>query len=306
MSQWLKQSTAATLKLGPFVDDTDGKTAETGLSIAQADIRLAKAGGDFAQSNNVAGATHDENGYYDVPLDTTDTNTLGRLRVAVSKSGALPVWQDFVVVAANVFDSLVGGGDTLDVNAAAIANGAISSATFALGAINEDAIAANSITSSELAASAVQAIAAAILATPANLLVTDATGRVTVGSNADKTGYALTQAFPANFSSLSVDGSGRVTLVPSQIVVKKNTALANFMFVMNDSVTHTPKTGLAVTATRSIDGGAFGAAANPVVEVSNGWYAISMAAADLNGTVIAWKMSAALADQTNFTLLTQP
>jgi len=113
MSQILKQSTAATVKLGPFVDDTDGKTAETGLTLAQADIRLSKNGGDIAQSNNSAGATHDELGYYDVPLDTTDTGTLGRLKVAVSKSGALPVWQEFMVVPANVYDSLVSGSDYL-------------------------------------------------------------------------------------------------------------------------------------------------------------------------------------------------
>ena len=114
----LKQSTAATIKLGAFVDDTDGKTAETALSITQSDIRLSKNGGDFAQTNNATGATHDENGYYDIPLDSTDTGTLGRLRVAVSESGALPVWQDFLVVTANVYDSLVGGSDKLDVNAA--------------------------------------------------------------------------------------------------------------------------------------------------------------------------------------------
>ena len=104
--QYLKQSTSATIKLGPFVDDSDGKTAETALSIAQADIRLTKNGGDFAQTNNAAGATHDEFGYYGVPLDTTDTATLGRLRVAVSESGALPVWAEFMVVTANVYDSL--------------------------------------------------------------------------------------------------------------------------------------------------------------------------------------------------------
>jgi len=102
----LKQSTAATIKLGAFVDDTDGKTAKTGLTISQADIRLSKNGGDFAQTNNATGATHDEFGYYDIPLDATDTNTLGRLRVAVSVSGALPVWQDFLVVTANVYDTL--------------------------------------------------------------------------------------------------------------------------------------------------------------------------------------------------------
>ncbi|MCP5414985.1 MAG: hypothetical protein H6961_10305 [Chromatiaceae bacterium] len=116
MTQLLKQSTAATVKLGPFVDSTDGVTAETALTISQADIRLSKNGGAFAQTNNATGATHDENGYYGVPLDTTDTNTLGRLRVAVNESGSLPVWQDFMVVNANVYDSLIGGSDNLQVD----------------------------------------------------------------------------------------------------------------------------------------------------------------------------------------------
>ena len=108
MAQWLKQSTAVTVKLGPFLDETTGKDAETGLAIAQADIRLTKNGGDAAQSNNAAGATHDEIGWYDIPLDTTDTGTLGRLTVFIHESGALPVWQDFMVVPANVWDSMFG------------------------------------------------------------------------------------------------------------------------------------------------------------------------------------------------------
>lgn len=104
--QFLKQSTSATVVLGVFVDDTDGKTAETGLTISQADIRLSKNGAAFAQTNNAAGATHMENGYYSVPLDTTDTATLGRLTVAVSESGALPVYREYMVLTANVFDTL--------------------------------------------------------------------------------------------------------------------------------------------------------------------------------------------------------
>lgn len=115
MTMWLKQSTAITVKFGPFVDATDGVTPETGLTISQADIRLSKNGGDSAQTNNAAGATHDENGYYDVPLNTTDTNTLGTLRVFVNESGALPVWQDFMVVPANVWDSMF-GADRLQVD----------------------------------------------------------------------------------------------------------------------------------------------------------------------------------------------
>ncbi|MCK4444174.1 MAG: hypothetical protein KAW09_06500, partial [Thermoplasmata archaeon] len=79
--QWLKQSTAITLKIGPFIDDTDGKTAETGLTIAQADVRLSKNGGNIAQKNEATSCTHDELGVYGCPLDTTDTGTLGRLQL---------------------------------------------------------------------------------------------------------------------------------------------------------------------------------------------------------------------------------
>ncbi len=132
----LKQSTAATIKLGPFIDDSDGKTAETGLTISQADIRLSKNGGDIAQTNNSAGATHDELGYYNVPLDTTDTNTLGRLLIAVHESGALPVWKEFLVVTANVYDTLC-STDTFDVNVATIATDAITAASLKADAVTE-------------------------------------------------------------------------------------------------------------------------------------------------------------------------
>lgn len=37
-------------------------------------------------------------------------------------------------------------------------------------------------------------------------------GGVVVTTNNDKTGYSITQAFPTNFSSLSIDGSGRIDL----------------------------------------------------------------------------------------------
>lgn len=142
---WLRQSTAETVVLGPFVDDTDGKTAETALTISQADIRLSKNGGAFAQTNNAAGATHMENGYYSVPLNTTDTNTLGRLRVAVSESGALPVWRDFMVLPQQVWDSFF-GADRLQVHVDEMTAGIITAAVIATDAIDNDALAANAIT----------------------------------------------------------------------------------------------------------------------------------------------------------------
>lgn len=135
MDGFLRQSTAATIKLGPFLDAADAVTAEDGLTISQADIRLSKNGGNIAQTNNTTGATHDELGYYDVPLDTTDTNTVGRLRVIVSESGALPVWADFMVLPANVYDALIAGSDMLDVNAAEYAGVATESTDTALATV---------------------------------------------------------------------------------------------------------------------------------------------------------------------------
>lgn len=113
MAQLLKQSTAVTIVLGPFVDSTDGFTAETALSITQADVRLSKNGAAFAQKSETTTATHMEIGHYSVLLNATDTGTVGRLRVAVNESGALPVWQDFMVVPSNVYESLVGGTEWL-------------------------------------------------------------------------------------------------------------------------------------------------------------------------------------------------
>ena len=116
---WVKQSTPVTLKIGPSVDETDGKTAETGLTIAQADVRLSMNGGNIVQKNEGTSCTHDELGIYGCPIDTTDTGTLGRLQLWVHKSGALPVWHEFMVVPANVWDSFF-GTDMLKVDVHAV------------------------------------------------------------------------------------------------------------------------------------------------------------------------------------------
>lgn len=89
--------------------------------------------------------------------------------------------------------------------------------------------------------------------------------------------------------------------------VKKNTALNNFEFVLYDSTDHvTPKTGLTVTGQRSIDGGAFAALTNAVVEVGNGTYKVNLAAADLNGDIVTLRFTATGADPTLITIKTSP
>ena len=120
MARLLKQSTAFTFRIGPFLDSTDGVTAETGLTIVQADIQISKNGGAFAQTSASPTTTHDADGWYQCPLTTTDTGTLGSLTVQVVMSGALPVWEHFMVVTANVWDTLC-STDQLDVNVTNVA-----------------------------------------------------------------------------------------------------------------------------------------------------------------------------------------
>ncbi len=87
--------------------------------------------------------------------------------------------------------------------------------------------------------------------------------------------------------------------------VKKNAALNNFEFLLVDSTDNkTGKTGLSVTATRSIDGAAFSACANSALEVGSGVYKINIAASDLNGDVITLKFSATGANDRLVTIKT--
>ena len=110
-------------------------------------------------------------------------------------------------------------------------------------------------------------------------------------------------------SGVLSDTYSLVTAVAADLPQKitKNTALSNFEFLMVDSTDHvTGKTGLTITATRSIDGAAFAACANSATEVANGIYKINLAAADLNGDCITLKFTASGADARFITILTQP
>ena len=93
-----------------------------------------------------------------------------------------------------------------------------------------------------------------------------------------------------NVVPLSATDLAKISNLPDGI--KKNTALNNFGFVMRDSADHvTGKTGLTITATRSIDCAAFAACANSASEIANGAYKINLAATDLNGDFIIFRFT---------------
>lgn len=88
--------------------------------------------------------------------------------------------------------------------------------------------------------------------------------------------------------------------------IKKNTA-RTITFPMVSSTDHiTPVSGLTVTGSRSIDGGAFATGTLTVTEspAGSGYYAAAFLAADLNGDDVACKFTAATADPRSFTIIT--
>jgi len=118
MATLLKKSTNVTVRLGPFLDATDGVTPETGLTPT---VQVSKNHAAFAARSSGTSAAHDANGWYAVPLNTTDTSDAGPLVLESTQSTVhLPVWREFIVVTANVYDSLVSGTDYLDVATAEV------------------------------------------------------------------------------------------------------------------------------------------------------------------------------------------
>lgn len=145
----LKQSTTVTIKIGPFLDASDGVSEETALTPG---IEVSKDGGAFAARNSATAVAHDAEGWYDVELDGTDTGTLGPLVVKAHDSAThLPVYERFMVVPAHVYDGLVPGTDFLQVDAQQVGGAAPDGATDIADQVWEEALADHSGTSGSVA-----------------------------------------------------------------------------------------------------------------------------------------------------------
>ena len=182
---FLKQSTSAIVLVGPVLD-ASGAAVTTAVI---GDFTLTKNGTSAAMAGNTI--SHSHNGHYAITLTVANTDTIGRLTISVNNTAqAMPVFR-WDVCQPTVYDALftnavntTGGLPAATAQITALA-GAIS--TFAGGAVA-------SVTGS----------------------VGSVTAAVTVETNNDKTGYSLTQVFPANFAALGINSSGhvsRVTLV---------------------------------------------------------------------------------------------
>lgn len=353
------------------------------ISITSIAAKISKNAAAFVSANG--SVIEVGQGWYRLNLTATDTNTLGDMAVHIQDATGKVDDTDFVdqVIALNIANA------TFPTNFSALS---IDSS----GRVDNGKWMGSSLASCNVAGVPTMDLARWLGSIPNPLLAgrvdANATvaGPLTVTTNSDKSGYSLTQAFPTNFSALSIDASGRIdagkwmgtslascaiapgvpfvdirrwlgsipnpllagrvdanatlanpvilaasqtfdmtgnitgnlsgsvgsvttvsdktgySLAAGQLFIKKNTALAGFMFLMIDSSDHvTPKTGLTITGEVSIDGAAFGALTNAVSEVASGVYKVNLAAADVNGTSLMLKFTATGADARYIPIITQ-
>jgi len=189
--RFLKADTEQVVVMGPFVDATDGVTAETGISL---DSSCEAYRYNSASAVDISGYTwaHIASGMYSLTIPAALVTVEGYLTIHIPiVATALHVWDQFQVVSANVYDSLfaASGTDTLDVQvsgldadvitAAKIADNAIATEHIATGAISADSVASNTITAAKINA---DAITAAKIANDAIATEHIATGAITADS----------------------------------------------------------------------------------------------------------------------------
>ena len=212
MAQVLRQSTAIDGRLGPFVDVGDAFTPETGVTIAasdEAEILKANGAASVAMAGALVAITNCD-GWYDYTFSITDTDTVGTLDVVMQDDDVyLPVFARFQVITQAAFDAIYAAaaegplqgttaGRTLDI---AVTGEVALDFNSTIGTLDAAQFGADFITSAKIADNAFLAVNFA-----ANSL--DDKGNWNVG----KTGYSLTQTFPANFAALSITVGGLVNI----------------------------------------------------------------------------------------------
>ena len=318
MSRELRQSTAQTELIGPFLDVGDGFTEETGLTTPPTEI--SKDGGTYG--TGPAGGTHDSDGWYPVAFTTAHTDTLGSLMLkSHDNTTHLPVWHEFMVITANEYDSKYGtdvreadvtqwlgtavpapgtaGVPSVDVlrwDTALVATPTIAGVpevdlTHMIG-VNQSAIDLKDFADDGYNPTA-------------NAVTAIDTGGITSGS------YAAGAIDAAAIATDAIDAAalaaGAVNKLAAAIGVQKNQAFSDLEFLMIlSSDGQSPATGLTVTGERSIDGGAYAGVSGSIAEVSDGTYQFDALAADMNGDTITFKFSSATALDTFVFVKTTP
>jgi hypothetical protein len=123
--------------VGPFLDQADAKTPELALTVTGClltfvvddagvptlviDAAPTASGGN----NDMVHISSDAAGYYDLELTAAQTNYVGRAVLCINDDDVhLPVFHEFMIVPANVYDSFFGTDllwvDTQEINGAEV------------------------------------------------------------------------------------------------------------------------------------------------------------------------------------------
>jgi hypothetical protein len=106
--QWMKQSTAASLIVGPVLDSTGAEYASAVIG----DLSLSKNGATLTALASAATLTYIANGYYTLALTTGNTDTLGRADISCNKSTYQMPPRELMILPATVYDALTTNATT--------------------------------------------------------------------------------------------------------------------------------------------------------------------------------------------------
>jgi len=342
MSYELKTNTAVRIAVGPLLNPTDGKTAETGLTVTALSVQLYKIANDggavtrtqfaptaSAGDNDMVLVTSSTDGMYDLELTAAQLNWLGNGRISFyDVDGFLFHYFDIHVVSANYWNNKY--GSTIEkVNVTQWL-------TQACHAVSENGVPkvdVDQLIGTVLTETAAGYLAAAFkklfdVETPvlvasdvmrgtddANVVVPDAAGVAPTAAEI-KTAIEAVGSHLALIKAQTDDlaDGERLDLLIDAIKAKtdnqpagipKNVALNNFESLMVLGSDHiTPATGKTITAQISKDGGAFVACTNAGVEVGNGVYRIDLTQAEMNADIITLKFTETDCDQRTITIKT--
>ncbi len=137
--RYLRTNTATRITVGPFLDKTDGITPEVAITVTSEKLTfvvdtagvptliLDTAPTASGGANDMVHITGDDSGFYDLELATADVNYLGRAMLSLNDVAThLPVFHEFMILPAVIYDAMILGTDLFDVSMTQILDTAVS------------------------------------------------------------------------------------------------------------------------------------------------------------------------------------
>lgn len=310
--RYLRQNTATIVTVGPFYDKTDGVTIETALTITNERISMTVDANDGSAPtlvlDNVTGATsgtsndlnyiaNNDAGLMQIELAAANVNYLGRAMLSITDAANhVPVFHEFTILPAVIYDAMIAGTDLFDVSVTQIAGSAVDAAAAQLGV--------NVVNWKGSAAAAMTGDAYARLGAPAGASVSADVAAVKsdTGAVKTKTDY-LPSATAGAAGGVFIAGSNAATSVTTALTANITGNLSGSVGSVTGAVgSVTGAVGSVTGAVGSVTGNVGGSVASVA---ANGITATSIAADAINAAAVkadaVTKIQNGLATPTNIT-----